>query len=410
MYEHLAKIYYKNQSLHETEYEKRINSYGTIRLPFNIKPHKSNKELSCFYVNHPELDYLHDQIIKQSKLIRNIMLSENIPGIAIKQYIRAKLIDELMSTNGIEGVRSTKAEMETVLDIIVRKESSVKKKVRHHSLMKSYFSLLNEEYSTINSIEQVREVYDNLVLEEIKKDEHLDGALFRSQPVDVVTETGRVIHKGVFPESSINSHLINMINYLNHDNSPALYKVAIAHYYFGYIHPFYDGNGRTSRFISSMYLKEELDILTSLSLSYSTYKSQDNYYDAFLVCNNPLNMGELTYFCEVFFEIIYRAQSNILEELSQKQAKMEQLELLIQSLNFKDKNCMNILYILGQNYIFGIEGKGLTKNELISATSKTAYLVRNALENLLQEGYIEYLSRRPIESTLSEKLRVLLDN
>ena len=36
MYERLSKIYYKDSSDYQAEYEKRINSYGTVRLPLEL--------------------------------------------------------------------------------------------------------------------------------------------------------------------------------------------------------------------------------------------------------------------------------------------------------------------------------------------------------------------------------------
>jgi Fic family protein len=403
MYEQLSKLYYKDPSKYLPEYEKRFNSYGTVKLPFHIKPYKSNDEFSCFYVNHSELDMLHNQIIKQSKMIQSVV--DELPTIAVQQYINAKLVDELLSTNEIEGVRSTKAEMETVIEIVVRKESSKKNKVRHLSLMRSYFKLLSETQTTLENIEHVREIYNHLVQEEIKKEEHLDGSLFRKQPVDVVTSTDKVVHKGVYPEESIKNHLRNLISYVNEHNSPMLYRIAVSHYYFGYIHPFYDGNGRTSRYISSMYLLNDLDRLTALTLSYSTNKSKQMYYDAFAECNNPLNKGELTFFCETFFQTIHRAQNEILADLSEKKEKMEHLRGLIKNLEIADDLSNRILFILGQNYIFGIEGKGMTQNELLRITDKTKFVVRRTLEQLNEMGLIEYLKRRPIEVTLYESLR-----
>jgi Fic family protein len=402
MYELLSKLYYKDKKNYMNEFEKRFNSYGTVKLPFHIKPYKSNEEFQCFYVNHEALDFLHDQIVKQSKLIQT--MSDHLPGIAIKQYIRAKLIDELLSTNEIEGVHSTKKEMEITIEIVIRKEASKNKNVRHLSLMKSYFSLLSDRKKTIESIEDIRNIYNHLVQDEISKENELDGELFRKQPVDVVTSTNKVIHRGVYPEESIKTKLFQLIHYLNEHPSPMLYRIAISHYYFGYIHPFYDGNGRTARYISSMYMMNELDPLTALTLSYSTNKLKQMYYEAFLEANNPHNKGELTFFCETFFHIIEKAQNDILADLSEKKTKMDTLATFIKELNIEDEIANDLLLILGQNDIFGIEGKGLTKKELTSITEKSEYIIGKALEHLMQAGYIEFLKRKPIEVALSKKL------
>ncbi|BAU26037.1 Fic family protein [Aneurinibacillus soli] len=399
-YELLSKLYYKDTNKYATEYEKRLYSYGTIRLPFQLKPYKNKEEFVSFYVNHPELDILHDQISKQSNRIQSIV--NQLPPIAVQQYIRAKLVDELLSTNEIEGVRSTKAEMETVLEIVVRQESSRKHKARHLSLMKSYAALLTETQTTLERIEQIRSIYNHLVQEETEPEDQLDGELFRKQPVDVVTQTNKVVHRGVHPEESIKTHLRNLIHYLNEHPSPMLYKIAISHYLFGYIHPFYDGNGRTSRYISSMYLLHDLDRLTALTLSYSTNKVKQAYYEAFTECGNPHNKGELTFFCETFFHIIDKAQNEVLAELSEKRVRMESLDHMVQQLNITDEISENIFFILGQNYIFGIEGKGMTLKELVAATDKTEYLVRKSLDELDQKGVLVFLKRKPIEVTLCE--------
>jgi Fic family protein len=398
MYEQLSKLYYKDSAKYEIEYEKRVNSYGTVKLPFHIKPYKSSQEFACFYVNHSELDLLHEQILKQSKIIQSIV--DKLPPIAIQQYIRAKLIEELLSTNEIEGVRSTKAEMETAMEMVERKEFSKKNKVRHQSLMRSYVNLLSETQTALENIEHVREIYDQLVKDEIKKEYQLDGTLFRKEPVDVVTETNKTLHRNTFSEETIKAHLANLISYLNEHNSPMLYKIAISHYYFGYIHPFYDGNGRTSRYISSMYLLNELDRLTALTLSYSTNKLKQSYYNAFIECNNPHNKGELTFFCEVFFNIIDKAQMDILADLSEKREKMGRLSSLLQEFSIPNELGKDIFFILGQNYIFGIEGKGLTLKDLISITKKSEYTVRKALDELEEMRLIEFIRRKPIEITV----------
>ncbi|MGJ7920637.1 Fic family protein [Neobacillus sp. LXY-4] len=405
MYETLSKLYYKDLEKYRIEYDKRFNSYGTVQLPFVIRPFNFTDEFTCFYVNHNELDMLHDQIIKQSKLIQAIM--ENLPPIAISQYIKSKLVDELLSTNEIEGVHSTKAEMTTVIEIVVKKDNP-KKKIRHLSLMHTYFNLISEDKSSIETIEEIREVYDQLVKEEVKSEDTLDGQLFRREAVDVVTSSNKVIHRGVYPESSIQTQLKKMIHYLNGHNSPMLYKIAIAHYYFGFIHPFYDGNGRTSRYISSMYLINELDKLTALTLSYSTNKSKQFYYDAFSVSNDPRNKGELTFFCEVFFQILHNAQNDILEDLSKKKEKMEKISLLSKSHDDLNDFEKQILFILGQHYIFGIEGTGMTMKELESVLEVTEYVVRKSLKNLVAKGYVTNIKLKPIEVAISSLLSDVL--
>ena len=64
-------------------------------------------------------------------------------------------------------------------------------------------------------------------------------------------KSGKVIHSGIYPEEKLNEAMTAALDFLNDDNIDILIRISAFHYLFGYIHPFYDGNGRTSRFISS---------------------------------------------------------------------------------------------------------------------------------------------------------------
>ena len=57
------------------------------------------------------------------------------------------------------------------------------------------------------------------------------------------------------------------------------YEILSKIYFFEYIHPFYDGNGRTARFIASYFLAEHLNYLTALRLSVIIKRQRKKYYD-----------------------------------------------------------------------------------------------------------------------------------
>jgi Fic family protein len=73
----------------------------------------------------------------------------------------------------------------------------------------------------------------------------------------------------------------NFCEYLN-NNENSLWKMAVLHYQFETIHPFYDGNGRTGRIINVLYLllKNYLDT-PILYLSSYIIRNKDRYYALF---------------------------------------------------------------------------------------------------------------------------------
>jgi Fic family protein len=95
---------------------------------------------------------------------------------------------------------------------------------------------------------------------------------------------------------------------------------------------------------------------------------------------------------------------DILVDLSEKREKMGRLSSLLQELSIPNELGKDIFFILGQNYIFGIEGKGLTLKDLISITKKSEYTVRKALDELEEMRLIEFIRRKPIEITVYRDL------
>ena len=75
---------------------------------------------------------------------------------------------------------------------------------------------------------------------------------------------------------------------------PVLVRVSVFHFMFAYIHPFYDGNGRTNRFISSYALSHSFNPIVEYRLSYSVKERIDKYCKGFSVCEHPLSRGDLT--------------------------------------------------------------------------------------------------------------------
>jgi Fic family protein len=120
----------------------------------------------------------------------------------------------------------------------------------------------------------------------LKIQEILEGnkAGFRKLPGTTLknTTTGEIIYTTPQDPEEIKNLMSNLEKFINNKEAcdfDPIVKMAIIHYQFESIHPFYDGNGRTGRIINILYLiQEKLQDLPILYLSNYIIKNKSDYY------------------------------------------------------------------------------------------------------------------------------------
>lgn len=403
-YELLSKIFYKKPTEYESIYDARFNSEASIKLPIKIH------ENVGFIFNTNEITKL---LVKIYKTINKInLLRTHLPNIAINSYIIKSLKDEIALTNEIEGVRSTRKEIEDAIDSIKNDKSA-----RFKGLVDKYFKLISNEIIPLNNCEDIRTIYDALVLPEIEKENLPDGILFRKEPVQVVSATQKEKHRGIMPESKIIESLDLCLDFLKNDDIDSLTKISAFHYLFGYIHPFYDGNGRTSRFISSYLIKNELDVLLALKLSYTVKNNINKYYKAFDVCNDRKNKGDITFFVVTFLELLSQASDDLYTKIADLNDQLNYYNNIINMLvnekvlNDKQAKC---IFILCQNRLFDDTYMNMnTLTELLEKSDTTTRKILKSLEskNLLVKcrNKNQYLYSANLDSLSSQNFTKCFD-
>lgn len=403
-YELLSKIFYKKPTEYESIYDARFNSEASIKLPIKIH------ENVGFIFNTNEITKL---LVKIYKTINKInLLRTHLPNIAINSYIIKSLKDEIALTNEIEGVRSTRKEIEDAIDSIKNDKSA-----RFKGLVDKYFKLISNEIIPLNNCKDIRTIYDALVLPEIEKENLPDGILFRKEPVQVVSATQKEKHRGIMPESKIIESLDLCLDFLKNDDIDSLIKISAFHYLFGYIHPFYDGNGRTSRFISSYLIKNELDILLALKLSYTVKNNINKYYKAFDVCNDRKNKGDITFFVVTFLELLSQASDDLYTKIADLNDQLNYYNNIINTLvnekvlNDKQAKC---IFILCQNRLFDDTYMNMnTLTELLEKSDTTTRKILKFLEpkNLLvkSRNKNQYLYSANLDSLSSQNFTKCFD-
>jgi len=136
----------------------------------------------------------------------------------------------------------------------------------------------------------------------------LPGHMYRHDQVFVVSL--EVEHTGL-PPAKLPGHMAQLIDFIQADDGmDDLLKAAIIHFYFAYLHPYFDGNGRMARLLHLWYLVQR-GYPSSLHIPISSYieNSKRLYYQAFtrIEQNEKLSgLIDVTPFLQYFNESVYR--------------------------------------------------------------------------------------------------------
>ena len=409
-YENLIKLYYKKQNI-EDEYTKRIENPATFITDLKINPMKReskilDKEYNLFYVNLMEHTLLQQEIFENSKKIISLSNPNEFPKIAITEIVNKILSNELYKTNKIEGIESSKSQIYSSLK---ENGKSNKKENKLDGIIKKYQDIMEnnfEDTQHINNLSSFRKIYDEM-FEDFEKSGNykLDGKYFRKDSIQIVNSTKKIIHIGINGEEAIEKNIENLIQFMNRKDIPFLVKASINHFFFEYIHPFYDGNGRFGRYLLSLYLARKLDILTAFSVSYSISKNLDDYYKSFVEVEDVNNYGEITFFVENILKTIKSGQEMIIELLNDSVMKfkhsMEILNELTKDLSEKE-NIMLQIYL--QNYLFN-DFEEITNVELSYIIGDlTQQTINKYTQELEKKGYLVKIKQRPLTYTLADKI------
>jgi len=199
-------------------------------------------------------------------------LAESIPNQAI--LINTLSLQEAKDSSAIENIITTHDEIYKQ-SVSPSKTSNAAKEVKHYAqALKSGFHRVSEDkILTTRHILAVQSILEN------------NDAGYRKVPGTklINDKTGEVVYTPPQEYNQITSHMKNLEEYINSDDDgiDPLIKMAVIHYQFESIHPFYDGNGRTGRIINMLYLVLK-DLLNIPILYMSRYiiKNKDAYYSS----------------------------------------------------------------------------------------------------------------------------------
>ncbi len=185
--------------------------------------------------------------------------------------INAILINEAKDSSEIENIVTTHDEVFKAISVEDYKSPAAKEVVNYRTaLWHGYNMVIEKGLITTNMITDIQQ---QMVLNQagIRKPH---GTGLKPEATD------DIIYIPPDTEQEIMELLTNLENYINSDDeTDPLVKLAVIHVQFEAIHPFYDGNGRTGRILSILYLVLK-GLIDSPFLYLSKYiiSNQEDYY------------------------------------------------------------------------------------------------------------------------------------
>lgn len=225
----------------------------------------------------PKLDIETKQIlqkaIKANKALAELKAFANIiPNQGI--LINSLTLKEAKDSSEIENIITTHDELFKAFSTNTNTTISPATKevlAYREALWFGYEFIKKKSFLNTNAIIKIQE----LIIE--------NRAGIRNQPGTVLKndKTGEIIYTPPSGIAVLKNILKNLEEYIHDDNdvTDPLIRMAVIHYQFESIHPFYDGNGRTGRILNVLYLiLAELLELPVLYLSSYIIKHKSDYY------------------------------------------------------------------------------------------------------------------------------------
>ena len=157
---------------------------------------------------------------------------------------------------------------------------------------------------------------------------------FRSRPVGVVDQEGRVLHFGTLPRY-VPDAVSELLEWVKTSDIHMLIRSCVFHYELVLIHPFADGNGRIGRLWHTLLLSKWNPAFAWLPVESMIHARQPEYYETINASNAA---GESTVFIEFMLSTIRAALADAIDTsdktLDKATLRWKQIEKFLETQEF----------------------------------------------------------------------------
>ncbi len=256
---------------------------------------------------------------------------------------------EIKSNNAIEGIKDDLSVIEEVIrkrKIPIREEE----KIRIINLYHGYQYILSHKEINKESLKELYALLSHALLEE--KDLRRMGPFYREAPVYILKGSRLDVepYKG-FEHEKLDKTMEQFFCYVNENEESkntmdVFIKSQIMHFYFVYVHPYFDVNGRTARTLSMWYLLNHQNypyITFNQAIAFAKREYEETIQKGRVV-------GDITLFLKYMLKQVEKEleKEYFLHELSKKanaSLTKEDLQMILYLLSYGSKTAKDLIMI-----------------------------------------------------------------
>jgi Fic family protein len=330
------------------------------------------------------------QLSKSSNALGELKgIAKTIPNQAM--LINAVVLQEAKDSSEIENIITTQDELYKALATNGKRPKQVKEVINYRKAIFTGFDLIKKQgFLRLKDIETIQKT----IIENNAGIRKMPGTVLKND------KTGEVVYTPPQEKDEILDLLSNFLDYfnVNQDDLSPLINLAILHYQFESIHPFYDGNGRTGRILNILYLSiNELLDIPILYLSSYINENKSEYYRLLNTVNKTDKWDEYILYILKAIEVtsnrtiekinqikeLLNETIKIAQEKEPKIYRKELIELLFEQpyskIDFVVKR-LNVERKAASRYLKKIEQIGILKSQKIGR--ETVYVNTKLIEIL----------------------------
>lgn len=301
-----------------------------------------------------------------------------------QQYLNNALMEESIFSSMIEGATTTRVKAKEML----RKNKKPRNK-SEQMILNNYEAIqfISEHQDQDLSLEKLFEIHQ-IVVKNTLEDEHI-GVFRNTDDVHVMNEvTGEIVHTPPkFQE--LEPLMFSFCEFFNSNPKEnfihPIVKASILHFLIGYIHPFYDGNGRTARALFYWFLLKNGYWLTEyLSISRVIMETKSQYEKAYLY--TEVDEMDVSYFVHYQVKVLTKAFEDLKKYIAKKKKEQKKISKFFQIESINERQAQILFWVERDS------NRSFTVKEIENIFSVTNQTARTDLENLVDMRFLKKIA------------------